>query len=254
VPEPAADVPTGTAASVESEGPPVLGVRAYAAEFIGTFVLVFFICSVLTVEQGGLGYADFAVIGLVHAFVLAMLIYSLGSTSGAHFNPAVTTTLAALRKIAIADAGIYIVLQLAGGIAGAFVCKLLLHDPGRSPVNYGAVSVSQSILKGRGGVAMVAELIGTFVLMWSIMGLAVNPKGERGMAGLIIGATLGFAVMVIGPMTGAGFNPARALGPALAASHFGPAGTWLLAYILGPALGGLLAGFLYKVIVLDAKE
>jgi MIP family channel proteins len=257
VPEQPADAPRESAVRARADSPeplPVLGLPAYAAEFLGTFLLVFFICSVLTVEQGGLGYADFAVIGLVHAFVLAMLIYTLGATSGGHFNPAVTTTLAALRKIAPADAGIYVVLQLAGGVVGAFVCKLILHDPGRAPVNYGAVSVSQSILKGRGGVALVAELIGTFVLMWAIMGLAVNPKGERAFAGLIIGATLGFAVMTIGPMTGAGLNPARALGPALASGHFGPAGTWLLAYIVGPLLGALLAGFIYKLIVLDGQR
>ena len=64
---------------------------AYVAEFIGTFVLVFFICAILSINSaGGIGVTDWAVIGLLHAFVLAMLVYALGGASGAHFNPAVT--------------------------------------------------------------------------------------------------------------------------------------------------------------------
>ena len=71
------------------------GTPAYVAEFIGTFFLVLFVCMVVTLNSaGGLGVTDFAVIGLVHAFVLAMLVYTLGGTSGAHFNPAVTASLA----------------------------------------------------------------------------------------------------------------------------------------------------------------
>src|SRR3712207_267751 len=78
---------------------------AYIAEFLGTFFLVFFIVVILSVNsEEGLGYTDFAVIGLLHAFVLMMLIATLGGTSGAHFNPAVTAALAALRKIGPVDA------------------------------------------------------------------------------------------------------------------------------------------------------
>jgi glycerol uptake facilitator-like aquaporin len=71
-------------------------VAAYVAEFIGTFLLVLAIAMVLAVNSpSGLGYQDFAVIGLVHAFTLMMLIQTLGGTSGGHFNPAVTAALAA---------------------------------------------------------------------------------------------------------------------------------------------------------------
>ena len=108
------------------------GTPAYVAEFIGTFFLVLFVCLVVTLNSaGGLGVTDFAVIGLVHAFVLAMLVYTLGGTSGAHFNPAVTAALAALRKITLIDATIYWLVQLAGAVAAALVTKLLLLDEGR---------------------------------------------------------------------------------------------------------------------------
>ena len=119
------------------------GTPAYVAEFIGTFFLVLFVCMIVSLNSaGGLGVTDYAVIGLVHAFVLAMLVYTLGGTSGAHFNPAVTAALAALRKITLIDAVIYWLVQLAGAVAAALVTKLLLLDEGRG-ANYGATSISK---------------------------------------------------------------------------------------------------------------
>jgi glycerol uptake facilitator protein len=225
------------------------GTPAYVAEFIGTFFLVLFICMVVSVNsKAGLGFTDFAVIGLVHAFVLSMLIYTLGGTSGAHFNPAVTATLAALRKITFVDAVIYWLVQLSGAVAAALVTKVLLLDEGKG-VNYGATTISNA-LNGKALAGLLAEAIGTFVLMWAIMGTAVNPRGERAWAGWVIGGTLGMAVMVIAPLTGAGFNPARSFGPAIVANEFSD--FWV--YIVGPVLGALLAGFTYKLVVLDPAD
>jgi MIP family channel proteins len=221
------------------------------AELLGTLLLVFFICMILTVHGSVLNYREFAVVGLLHAFVLMMLIQTLGSASGAHFNPAVTTALAAIRKITIPDAAIYILLQLAGGVLGALLCKLIVHDPGQAG-HYGATMVGTG-LNGKAFTGMLVELIGTFVLMWSIMGLAVNPRGARNWAGLVIGATLGFAVMTFGPLTGAGFNPARALGPSLVGGGE-DAGRFLLVYVLGPVVGALLAAFGYRLLVLSPQE
>jgi glycerol uptake facilitator protein len=231
------------------------GAAAYIAEFLGTFILVSFITLALSVYngEGGLGYTDFAVVGLLHLFVLAMLIYTLGGASGAHFNPAVTVALTAVRKIGAVDGAIYILLQLAGGIAGALVCKLLLLDEGRG-VNYGAVGISEQFLNGKTLAGALAEVMGTFVLMWAIMGAAVNPRAVREWAGVIVGGTLAFAVFVFGPLTGAGFNPARAFGPALVAHEFGGAGKFLVAYVAAPLVGALLAAFAYRALVLDPQD
>jgi glycerol uptake facilitator-like aquaporin len=92
---------------------------------------------------------------------------------------------------------------------------------------------------------LAAELLGTFFLVFAIMGVAVNPTAVKDWSGLVIGGTLGFAVMIAAPMTGAGFNPARALGPAIVAHHFDGTGRWLLMYVLAPALGAAVAWFLY---------
>jgi MIP family channel proteins len=221
--------------------------EAYVAEFLGTFFLVMFITTILCVANG-FHVIDFAVIGLLHAFVLAMLIYTLGATSGAHFNPAVTVALTALRKISPLDGLIYIIVQLAGGVAGTLVTKLLLEDEGRG-VNYGAAT-PQAFISGKGSIALVVEIIGTFVLMWAIMGTAVNPRGERAWAGLVIGITLGFAVMAFGGLDGAGFNPARWFGPAIVSGTY-TAG-W--AYIVGPLVGALAAGVLYTFLVLRPQR
>lgn len=227
-----------------------VGVPAYVAELVGTFLYAFFICSIFSLQNpAGLGYTEFAVIGLVHVFVLMFLVQTLGGTSGAHFNPAVTIALAAVRKIRLADAGVYILLQLAGGIAGALVVKVLFLDEGKG-VNYGATLVSDKFLQGKPLPALLAETLGAFVLVWAIMGTAVNPRGEGAWAGLVIGGTLGMAVMVFGPLTGAGFNPARSLGPALVSGEF--ADFWV--YVVGPVVGGLIAAFGYRALVIAPQD
>jgi glycerol uptake facilitator-like aquaporin len=92
---------------------------------------------------------------------------------------------------------------------------------------------------------MVVEALGTFFLVWVIVGVAVNPRATKEWAALAIGATLGMLVMVLAPLTGAGFNPARSLGPALVGDNFGGAGEFLLVYVLAPVIGALVAGFVY---------
>ena len=221
---------------------------AYVAELLGTFALVFFICMVVS-DTVVLDNFDLAVIGLVHIFVLAMLIYTLGSSSGAHFNPAVTIALASLRKISRPDAGIYIVMQLIGATLGAFLCKALLLDEGKA-VNYGATTISQTALQGKAFPGLIAELVATFFLMWAIMGMAVNDRAPRNWAGLVIGAALGVGVMIIAPLTGASLNPARSFGPALASGEWSD--FWV--YILGPILGAILAAMAFTALVLNTQD
>jgi glycerol uptake facilitator protein len=225
------------------------GPAAYIAEFVGTLVLVFFITAVFSLylvapsPTNPNPFIDYTVIGLVHAFVLFGLIQTLAVVSGAHFNPAVTVVMTVLRQIKPPDAAIYIVAQLAGAVAGALLTKLILEDEGRG-VNYGATLVSNR-LEGDVLPGMVVEALGTFFLVWVIVGVAVNPRAAKDWAALAIGAALGMAVMVFAPLTGAGFNPARSFGPALVAKEFGGAGDFLLVYVAGPVVGGLLAGLVY---------
>ncbi len=230
------------------------GASAYIAELVGTFLLVLFIALVVSVyARTGISTPEFAVIGLLHAFLLMMLIQALGGASGAHFNPAVTIGLASVREIKPVEAVGYIVMQLIGAIAAAALCKLILTElPGGPSLGNPAVS---SLLAGKTLLGALCELVGTFALVWAIMGAAVNPRGERGWAGFVIGATLGFAVLVFAPLTGAGLNPARSLGPAIIAGHFwGGFGRFFVVYVVGPIVGALIAAIGYKLLVLEPQK
>jgi len=234
---------------VEDRGP-----AAYIAEFVGTLLLVFFITAAVSLyvtapsATNPAPFIDFSVIGLVHVFVLFGLIQTLAIVSGAHFNPAVTAVMTALRQIKPIDALIYIVAQLAGAVGGALLTKALLNDEGRG-VDYGATLVSDR-LNGDVLPGMVVEALGTFFLVWVIVGVAVNPRATKEWAALAIGAALGMAVMVLAPLTGAGFNPARSFGPAIVSGEWGGAADFLLVYVLAPVIGALVAGFAYFYLVI----
>jgi MIP family channel proteins len=237
------------------------GPAAYIAEFIGTFGLVFFITLVVslyvvppTPQAPIQPFIDFSVVGLVHAFALFLLIQTLAVVSGAHFNPAITAAFLAIRQSKPADAAVYVVCQLAGGVAGALLTKALVLDEG-DPVNYGAPVVSAR-LDGEILPGMIAELVGTFFLVFAVVGVAVNPRALKDWSGLVIGTTLGLVVMVFAPLTGASVNPARAFGPALVAGEFGGTDDFLLVYVLAPVIGAVLAAaaFFYLFILPGRRE
>jgi glycerol uptake facilitator len=222
------------------------GLSAYLAELIGTFLLVFFVVSVVvlfvaTGSQPQFG-SDFAVVGLVHAFLLFGLIVMFGVASGGHFNPAVTLAAAAIRRISGIDALIYMLAQLSGGVLGALLAKGLLVDEGRA-TNYAAVEVSG--LLGGNFQGMIVEGIGTFCLVLVILAAVYSRKSVKDWAPLAIGTTLGFIVMVGGPLTGGSFNPARWFGPALVSGEWG--GVW--PYLVGPIVGSLLAAAVYRFVL-----
>ncbi len=171
---------------------------SYVAEFLGTFFLVFAISLVvcLFVNPQGTG-TDWAVVGLVHGFVLFLIVATLGYVSGAHVNPAVTIAAMALRTIKVSDGIVYILLQLAGAVAGALMTKFILLDDLADQQNVGAVSLNFSLISNS-FAGVVAEGIGTFLLVWAVIGVAMNPRANRAWAPLVIGTTLGFAVMIHG--------------------------------------------------------
>jgi glycerol uptake facilitator len=236
---------------VEDRGP-----AAYIAEFFGTLMLVFFICAVVSLygpepsPANPNPFVDFGVIGLVHVLLLFVLIQTLAIVSGAHFNTAVTVALATLRQITIADAAIYIVAQLAGAVAGALLVKGILLDEGRAE-NYGAPAVS-NIVDGSAFTGMLVEAIGTFFLLWAIIGVAVHPRAAKDWAAFAIGGALGMGVMVLAPITGAGFNPARSFAPMLVSGEWDD---FFIVYLIGPLIGALVASFLYfSVFVQPGKK
>jgi MIP family channel proteins len=225
------------------------GLAAYIAELVGTLLLVFFITSVVALYvatgQNAQFGSDFAVVGLTHFLVLFALIISIGVASGGHFNPAVTAAFIALRRIDPIDGLVYILAQLSGGVLGALLTKAFLLDEGRAS-DYGTPKISPLLAGAFQG--FLVEGIGAFVLVLAVLAVALNPEIRR-WAALAAGGALGLGVMVLGPLTGGSFNPARWFGPALVSNHFTDA--W--AYIFGPLVGGLLAAALYKFVIEPAS-
>jgi MIP family channel proteins len=225
------------------------GLAAYIAELVGTLLLVFFITSVValyvaTGENAQFG-SDFAVVGLTHFLVFFALIISVGVASGGHFNPAVTTAFIVIRRIDPIDGLVYILAQLSGGVLGALLTKAFLLDEGRAS-DYGTPKISA--LLGGAFQGFLVEGIGAFVLVMTVLAVALNPETRR-WAALAAGGALGFLVMVLGPLTGGSFNPARWFGPALVSNDFTDA--WV--YIFAPLVGGLLAAGVYKFIIEPAS-
>ena len=222
------------------------GLSAYLAELIGTFLLVFFITSVVTLfvstgAQASFG-SDFAVVGFVQGLTLFGVIVMFGAVSGGHFNPAVTLAAATIKKISPLDAVIYVLAQLSGAVLGALLTKALLLDEGRA-THYGAGEIS-GLLSGNFAGAVV-EGIGVFALVLVILSVVFSKKSIKDWGPLAIGTTLVFLVMVGGPLTGGCYNPARWFGSALVGNSWG--GTW--PYLVGPLVGSLLAVGVWRFVI-----
>jgi len=222
------------------------GLSAYIAELVGTLFLVFFITAVgvLYIASGDTAQfgSDFAVIGLTYGFILTVLIIGVGIASGGHFNPAVTLGAALMKKIAPVDAVIYVLAQLSGGVLGALLTKALLEDEGRAS-NYGAATISP--LLGGAGQGFIVETLGAFLLVLTVLAVALGIRAKKEWAPLAIGLSFAAIGMVMAPLTGASVNPARWFGPALVSGEFGDA--WV--YVLAPLAGGVLAFLFYKFVI-----
>ena len=209
---------------------------ALIAEFIGTFALIFIGAGAAALGLGGLGVA------LAHGFVIVGFAYAYGHISGTLINPAVTFGLLIAGEIKAARAAGYVAVQLAGGIAGAYcLCAVL----GGSESGLGATVLAENVTIGQG---LVLEAILTFFLVNTVLNAAVSGKAGN-LAGVAIGLTLVFCILMGGPLTGASLNPARTLGPALISGNF--ADLWL--YFVGPIAGAAVAGLLYKVVLKPAE-
>jgi MIP family channel proteins len=204
--------------------------RALLAEAIGTFALVFAGCGAIMVNaktDGALGQVGIAIsFGLV---IMAM-IYAAGHVSGAHFNPAVSFAFALTRHFPWRRLAGYWMAQAVGAVAAAAILRGSLGDI----ADLGATTPS-----GSDGQAFLWELILTFFLMFVIMAVATDTRAVGEAAAIAIGGTVGLDAMFGGPITGASMNPARSLGPALIAPEFDSLWLYLLAPLVGAALGAV---------------
>jgi aquaporin TIP len=207
--------------------------RRAAAEFVGTFTLIFAGVGSIAVTQG-----DLVAVALAHGLAIGVMASAVGHISGGHFNPAVTLGLLVTRRIAPALALVYWVAQLAGATVAALALRAVFPD--EANLDTGVPVVADVV--GSGG-ALLLEAILTFFLVWVIFATAVDPRGTfSSIAGLAIGLTITLDVLAGGPLTGAAMNPARAFGPELVQNVWSDA--WI--YYIGPPLGAVAAALAYE--------
>jgi glycerol uptake facilitator protein len=225
--------------------------RRLLAEAVGTGLLILFgpgsVVAALALGDGALDYAGLGIIGLSFGLVVALVIYAFGSTSGAHINPAVTLALAVTRRFPWRDVAPYVAAQLVGGVLGGLLVVAAFGTASVDVSNVGAVSFGEGVGYPR---AILVEALGTFLLMLTIMALAVDTRAPAGWAGLMIGLSVTCVVVVLGPLTGAAINPARAFGPFAASALVGGDVPWsqLPAYVVGSVLGAVLAAISYDLL------
>ena len=197
------------------------------AEGLGTAVLLIFGtgAAVVNAQTHALGHG-----GVAAAFglVVFILIQSLGETSGAHINPAVTLAFWARGRFPGRRVLPYVLAQLTGAALGSGLVRLIAapgSDLGATLPAHGA------------GQALSIETFLTCWLMLVIFRVTSGPKEMGVLAGLAISATVALEALVAGPLTGASMNPARSLAPALLSGNW--TDWWV--YIVGPVAGALLA-------------
>ncbi len=205
-------------------------IRRLAAEFLGTFAIVFFGCG--AIATGGSPLAVNAVFGLV----VAASVYALGHISAAHFNPAVSVAFALVRRFPWRAVAPYVAAQCLGAVL-ASSAHALLFPRLAAPVRYGATLPNVDLPRTVGVEALL-----TFFLMLVIVSVATDRRTDGAVPGLAIGMAVAACGLFGGPLTGCSMNPARSLGPALWS------GSVLWPYLLGPLVGAGLAALAYEAI------
>ena len=225
-----------------------IGKRA-AAEFFGTFWLVFGGCGAAVLAAGvpnvGIGYAGVA---LAFGLTVLTMVFAVGHISGGHFNPAVSLGLVVGKRFPASDLLPYVVAQVVGAIAAAGVLYVIasgsasfnLHA-GFATNGYGANSPGgYSLLAG-----FVAEVVLTAFFLIVIMG-ATDNRAPKGFAAIAIGLCLTLIHLVCIPVTNTSVNPARSTGPAIFAGGAARQQLWM--FWVAPLIGGALGGGIYRMV------
>jgi MIP family channel proteins len=211
-------------------------VRALVAELIGTFALVFAGAGAIMVDDKThqLGHVGVAI---AFGLVIMVMIYAVGHVSGAHFNPAVSFAFALTRHFSWTRMLGYWAAQVSGAVIAAAILRGSLGN---------RAHVGATLPAGSQAQAFLWEVVLTFFLMFVIMSVATDTRAVGEAAAIAIGGTVGLDAMFGGPVTGASMNPARSLGPALVSGDLHALWLYIVAPLVGAAIGGVAYQFVRR--------
>jgi aquaporin Z len=225
-----------------------IGKRA-AAEFFGTFWLVFGGCGAAVLAAGfpvvGIGF-----VGVALAFGLTVLTmaFAIGHISGCHLNPAISFGLVVGKRFPASELLPYVIAQVVGAIAAAGVLYVIASGSANFDVHAGFASNGYG-MHSPGGYSLlagfVAEVVLTMFFLIIIMG-ATDGRAPKGFAPIAIGLGLTLIHLVGIPVTNLSVNPARSTGPAIFAGGWALQQLWM--FWVAPLIGGALGGGIYKAL------
>jgi aquaporin Z len=221
------------------------------AEFIGTFAFVFIGAGAAAVVGDGAGLNGIAAVALAHGLTIMAFAFAYGPLSGGHMNPAVTIGVLAAGAMRAGEAAGYIV-SLVGGTVGALLLSTVLGGAETGlgmPALAHNLSLGDTFLTITPAAGFLIEAVLAFFLVTVVLATAVAGRAGK-VAPLAIGMTLTFNILMGGALTGAPFNPARALGPMIATGNFTDA--WL--YLIAPIVGAIVAAVVHTGLARLAKE
>ncbi len=207
----------------------------YVAELIGTFALVFCGTGAIVINEQTNGAVSHVGIAITFGLIVMAMIYSLGSISGAHLNPAVTIAFTFAGRFKLKQVFPYITSQL----AGAFLASITLEYLFPSNETLGATLPAGTEMQ-----SFILEFILTFFLMLVIINVATGSKEQGMFAGLAIGSTVLLEAMFAGPVSGASMNPVRSISPAIVSGHL----EHLWIYIVAPIAGASFAIPVFRIL------
>ena len=218
--------------------------KAAVVEFVGTFAIVFVAAGTIVATQG----ADLVAVAAGYGLTVAVMVSISARISGGVFNPAVQLALWFTGTVGAFRCAVLVGVQLLAAVAAAFAVKSVSPVAAFDAVRGGAPAVAAGFAVGR---AVLVEALATFFLVWVFFAAIVDERGPgAGIGGLLVGSIVAVDVLATWPMTGAAMNPARWLGPAMAA------GVWTnwWVWVVGPVSGAVIGAVAYWWTFLKGTE
>jgi MIP family channel proteins len=214
--------------------------RECSAEFLGTYLLVLFGAGSVILGSVIKGFGALVFVAGIFGATVMLAILLLGKHSGAHINPAVTIAHAFTNRARSDLVLPYLCFQGLGAVVAALTLRVFFLNQTVFPADLGSTELARGVNPIYG---IAIEAIGTFFLCSAALIATIYVRRPIWQAALV-GGSLFLLILLCGPVTGASFNPARSVGPALMSWHW--ANEYV--YLIGPLLGAVFAALLFKLL------